>query len=175
VQIAIDAVRASAHPHHFFGVTEQGLAAIIATRGNQDCHIVLRGGRQGPNADAKSVEKALAMLEKAELPRRVMIDASHDNSLKDHLRQPVVAHEIAEQVAAGQRDIIGVMLESFLVDGRQNLVDPAELVYGQSITDACMGWDRTVPVLQELGKAVRARRAVARGGAPAGAAPALTS
>jgi 3-deoxy-7-phosphoheptulonate synthase len=175
VQIAIDAVRAAAHPHHFFGVTEQGLAAIIATHGNPDCHIVLRGGRQGPNADAESVQEALAILEQAGVPRRVMIDASHDNSLKDHLRQPLVSSEIANQVTAGQRDIIGVMLESFLVDGRQNLVDPANLVYGQSITDACMSWERTVPVLHELAESVRARRAGARNGTPAGAAPALSS
>jgi 3-deoxy-7-phosphoheptulonate synthase len=175
IQIAIDAVRASAHPHHFFGVTEQGLAAIIATHGNPDCHIVLRGGRLGPNADARSVGSALDALEKAELPRRVMIDASHDNSAKDHLRQPQVSHEIAEQVADGQRDIIGVMLESFLVDGRQNLVNPTDLVYGQSITDACMSWERTVPVLHELAESVRARRAGARNGAPRGVAPALTS
>ena len=173
VQIAIDAVRAAAHPHHFFGVTEQGLAAIIATSGNPDCHIVLRGGRQGPNADAESVEQALSALTKADVARRVMIDASHDNSLKDHLRQPLVAHEIAAQVALGQKDIIGVMLESFLVDGRQNLNDPAALVYGQSITDACMGWERTVPVLYELADAVHARRAAARDESATGAAPVL--
>jgi len=162
VQIAIDAVRASAHPHHFFGVTEQGLAAIIATSGNPDCHIVLRGGRLGPNSDAVSVQAALESLERAGVAPRVMIDASHDNSLKDHLRQPLVAHEISEQVAQGQTGIIGVMLESFLVDGRQNLGDPAALVYGQSITDACMSWERTVPVLHELAEAVRARRSYQR-------------
>jgi 3-deoxy-7-phosphoheptulonate synthase len=166
VQIAIDAVRASAHSHRFFGVTEQGLAAIIATNGNKDCHIVLRGGRQGPNSDAVSVQEALTSLERAGVPPRVMIDASHDNSLKDHLRQPLVAHEIGEQVAQGQTGIIGVMLESFLVDGRQNLVDPSTLVYGQSITDACMSWDRTVPVLHELAEAVRSRRVHAGGGKP---------
>ena len=159
IQIAIDAVRAAAHPHRFLGVTEQGLAGIVATRGNPDCHIILRGGASGPNHDASSVRKALASLRESRLAPRLLIDASHGNSGKDYLRQPAVAKEIAAQVAEGERGIVGVMIESFIADGRQDLNDPKKLVYGQSITDACIGWDRTLPVLRELAAAVRARRA----------------
>ena len=158
IQIAIDAVRAAAHPHRFIGVTEQGLAGIVATRGNPDCHIILRGGASGPNHDAGSVRKALASLRESHLSPRLLIDASHGNSGKDYLRQPAVAKEIAAQVAEGERGIVGVMIESFIADGRQDLKDPKKLVYGQSITDACIGWERTVPVLRELAAAVRARR-----------------
>ena len=162
VQIAIDAVRSAAHPHRFIGVTEQGLAGIVSTRGNTDCHVILRGGQTGPNYDAMSVQKTLAALRDAGLPPRLMIDTSHGNSEKDHRRQPVVARDIAVQIAQGESGIIGLMMESFLVDGRQNLVDRTRLVYGQSITDACMGWETTGPVLHELAEAVRQRRA-ARG------------
>jgi 3-deoxy-7-phosphoheptulonate synthase len=164
VQIAIDAVRAAAHPHSFLGVTEHGLAGIVSTRGNADCHVILRGGQGGPNYDALSVQKVLAALRDAGLPPRLMIDTSHGNSEKDYRRQPLVAREIAAQVAQGERGIIGVLMESFLVDGRQDLRDPAQLVYGQSITDACMGWEMTVPVLRELAAAVRARRALTESG-----------
>jgi 3-deoxy-7-phosphoheptulonate synthase len=162
VQIAIDAVRAAAHPHRFIGVTEQGLAGIVSTAGNSDCHVILRGGAGGPNYDAISVRKTLSALGDAGLPPRVMIDASHGNSEKDHRRQPLVVREVAAQIAQGETGIIGMMMESFLIDGRQELSDPARLVYGQSITDACMGWDASVPVLQELAAAVRARRGVRR-------------
>jgi 3-deoxy-7-phosphoheptulonate synthase len=158
VQIAIDAVRAGAHPHRFLGVTEQGLGAIVATRGNRDCHIILRGGQSGPNYDAASVEKAATALRDAGLPPRLMIDLSHGNSGKDHRRQPLVAKDIAAQVAQGETAISGVMMESFLVEGRQDLVTPATLRYGQSITDACMGWDTTVDVLAGLAASVRSRR-----------------
>lgn len=161
-QIAIDAVLAASYPHSFFGVTEHGVAAIVTTRGNKDCHLVLRGGTAGTNYDAESVEQALAALEKAKLPRRVMIDASHGNSNKDYRRQPAVVESVAEQLAAGQRGIIGVMMESFLVDGRQDVRDRASLVYGQSITDACMGWEMTTPVLYQLAGAVQARRKAVR-------------
>jgi len=160
VQIAIDAVRAAAHPHSFLGVTEQGLAGIVSTRGNVDCHVILRGGQSGPNYDAASVGTTLAALRAAGVPARLMIDTSHGNSEKDYRRQPRVAREIAAQVGQGERGIIGVLMESFLVEGRQDLSDPARLVYGQSITDACLSWEMTVPVLQELAAAVRARRAV---------------
>ena len=160
VQIAIDAVRAAAHPHRFLGVTEQGLAGIVSTRGNPDCHVILRGGQDGQNYDTASVQKTLAALRDAGLPARLMIDTSHGNSDKDHRRQPVVARDIAAQIAQGEPGIIGVMMESFLVDGRQDLKDRKHLVYGQSITDACMGWEMTVPVLRELAAAVRARRKV---------------
>jgi 3-deoxy-7-phosphoheptulonate synthase len=167
VQIAIDAVRAAAYPHCFLGVTEQGLAAIVATSGNPDCHVILRGGRSGPNYDAESVQKTLAALRKVGLQPRVMIDASHGNSDKDYRRQPVVAQAVAAQVAQGETGIIGVMMESFLVDGRQELTDKRHLVYGQSITDACMGWEMTVPVLHALADAVRARRAAVGRPSPA--------
>ena len=162
VQIAIDAVRAAAHPHRFIGVTEQGLAGIVSTAGNPDCHVILRGGAGGPNYDAISVGKTLRALGDAGLPPRVMIDASHGNSEKDHRRQPMVVREVAAQIAQGEAGIIGMMMESFLIDGRQELSDPSRLVYGQSITDACMGWDASVPVLQELAAAVRARRGARR-------------
>jgi 3-deoxy-7-phosphoheptulonate synthase len=158
VQIAIDAVRSSAHPHRFLGVTEQGLGAIVSTRGNPDCHVILRGGQTGPNHDALSVQKTLAALRDSGCHPRVMIDTSHGNSGKDYRRQPEVARDTAGQVAQGETGIAGVMMESFLVGGRQDLVDPRALVYGQSITDACMGWEMTVPVLRELAAAVRARR-----------------
>jgi 3-deoxy-7-phosphoheptulonate synthase len=158
IQIAIDAVRAASHPHHFLGVTEQGLAGIVATRGNPDCHIILRGGASGPNSDASSVQKALSALREAGVAPRLVVDLSHGNSGKDYRRQPLVAREVAAQMAAGERGIAGVMMESFIKEGRQDLRDPKQLVYGQSITDACLGWDATIPVLQELAAAVRARR-----------------
>jgi 3-deoxy-7-phosphoheptulonate synthase len=160
VQMAVDAMNAAAYPHQFMSVTEEGLAAIVVTRGNRDTHVILRGGRSGPNYDTESVQRALAALEAGGLPPRVMIDTSHGNSGKDFRRQPEVASVIAEQVAAGEPGIIGVMLESFLVDGRQDFTDRDRLTIGQSITDACMGWDMTVPVLRELASAVRTRRAL---------------
>src|SRR5213594_3805267 len=159
VQIAIDAVRAAAHPHQFLGVTEQGLCAIVATRGNPDCHVILRGGASGPNYDAVSVQKTAAALVDAGLAPRLMVDTSHGNSDKDYRRQPVAAHDLAEQVAHGENAIFGVMMESFLVEGRQDLKNPATLRYGQSVTDACMSWEMTVPVLADLARAVHARRA----------------
>ena len=160
VQIAIDALRAAAHPHRFLGVTEQGLAGIVSTRGNPDCHVILRGGQDGPNYDAVHVQKTLAALRDAGVPPRLMVDTSHGNSDKDHRRQQVVARDVATQIAQGEAGIIGLMMESFLADGRQDLKDRKHLVYGQSITDACMGWEMTVPVLRELAAAVRARRKV---------------
>ena len=162
VQIAIDAVRSAAHPHSFLGVTEQGLCAIVGTRGNPDCHVILRGGQSGPNYDAASVQKTVSALRDAGLAPRLMIDTSHCNSERDHRRQPLVAHDIAAQVGQGESGIFGVMMESFLVDGRQDLRPGAPLVYGQSITDACIGWEMTVPVLEELAESVRARRRAAR-------------
>ena len=158
VQIAIDAVRAAAHPHRFLGVTEQGLAGIVATRGNPDCHVILRGGATGPNYDTLHVQKTLAALRDAALPPRVMVDASHGNSSKDYRRQPEAVRDVAAQVAEGEAAIVGMMMESFLVDGRQDLVDPATLCYGQSITDKCMSWERTEPLFTELAEAVRKRR-----------------
>ncbi|GAC1366154.1 MAG: 3-deoxy-7-phosphoheptulonate synthase [Herpetosiphon sp.] len=162
IQMAVDAVRAAASAHSFLSVTEQGLAAIVTTRSNPDCHVVLRGGRGGPNYDTENVQRALTLLRGAGLPARVMIDASHDNSGKDYRRQPLVAQEIAAQIAGGQSGIVGLMMESFLVAGRQELKDPSQLVYGQSITDSCMDWDMTVNVLHELAGAVRTRRQAPR-------------
>ncbi len=159
VQMAIDALRAAASPHSFLSVTEQGLAAIVTTRSNPDCHVVLRGGRGGPNYDADNVQRTLESLRGAGLPPRLMIDVSHDNSRKDYRRQPLVAREVAAQVAGGEAGIVGVLMESFLVEGRQELTDKRQLVYGQSITDSCMDWETTVLVLRELAEAVRARRA----------------
>jgi len=158
VQVAIDAVRSAAHPHAFLGVTEQGLCAIVETAGNPDCHVILRGGNTGPNYDAAHVHKVAESLRSADLPARIMIDTSHGNSSKDYRRQPVVARTIAEQISAGETAIVGVMMESFLEEGRQELRPGASLRYGQSITDACMSWDMTVPVLHELAEAVRSRR-----------------
>jgi 3-deoxy-7-phosphoheptulonate synthase len=157
IQVAVDAVRAAAVRHAFAGVAADGTAAIQHTRGNQDCHIILRGGKQAPNYSAEAVGGALAMLRTSGLPERAMIDFSHDNSGKDADRQREVAAEVARQLAAGNRAIVGVMLESFLVAGHQEL-GAGELVYGQSITDACLGWDDTVELLEGLAESVRARR-----------------
>jgi 3-deoxy-7-phosphoheptulonate synthase len=159
VPIAVDAILAATQPHHFLGVTEHGLAGIVSTTGNRDCHLILRGGLSGSNYDADSVDRTLAALRAARLRQIVMIDTSHGNSGKDFRRQPAVAREVAAQVARGQAGIIGVMLESFLVEGRQNLTAGTPLVYGQSVTDACMSWEMAEPVLRELATAVRARRA----------------
>jgi 3-deoxy-7-phosphoheptulonate synthase len=167
VQVAIDAVRAAREPHSFMGVTEQGLAAIVETGGNPSAHVVLRGGTPGPNHGAASVRKTLEALGAAALPAHLVIDLSHGNSGRDYQRQPTIAHEVAAQIAAGERGIVGVMAESFIVEGRQDAeADP--LVYGQSITDACIGWDSTVGVLKELADAVRARRGATADGRPAG-------
>lgn len=157
VQIAVDAIGSSSHPHHFLSVTKQGIAAIVSTLGNPDCHLILRGGSGGPNYSKECIAEAVARLERAKVQRRVMIDCSHANSGKDPLKQPLVAHAVAEQVAAGSDSIFGLMIESFLVDGRQDYSEKA--VHGQSITDACIGWERTLPMLEELADAVRERRA----------------
>jgi 3-deoxy-7-phosphoheptulonate synthase len=161
IQMAVDAVGAAAHPHHFLGVTEQGLSGIVATCGNPDCHVILRGGKDGPNYDEASIAATLGLLRSAKLDERVMIDTSHGNSGKDYRRQPDVARSVAEQVSAGQRGIIGVLMESFLVDGAQKVVAGQDLVFGQSVTDSCMGWEMTVPVLEGLAASVQARRRLA--------------
>jgi 3-deoxy-7-phosphoheptulonate synthase len=158
VQVAVDACRASASGHTFFGVTPFGAAAVVTTAGNPDTHVILRGGRSGPNYSPASVTQALDLIEKAGLPRRLMVDASHGNSGKDHRRQPLVATGLGEQIAAGERGLIGVMLESFLVEGRQEPGEPGALVYGQSVTDACMDIAATAAVLRDLAAAVRIRR-----------------
>jgi len=157
VKIAADAVNAASHPHHFLAVTKEGRSAIAATTGNPDCHVILRGGK-APNYDADSVEAASQVLAKAGLAPRLMIDASHANSLKDPENQPRVIEDIAAQIEAGETRIIGAMIESHLVAGRQDLVPGQPLAYGQSITDGCIGWDASVAVLERLATAVRRRR-----------------
>ncbi len=159
VQVAIDGIRSAQNPHHFLSVTKQGGAAIVSTKGNPECHVILRGGESGPNYGADDVARAMADLERAGLPGRLMIDCSHANSGKDHTRQPMVVSDISGQVGDGSHAIVGVMLESFLVDGNQNHETArGELVYGQSITDKCMSWERTEPLFTELAEAVRKRR-----------------
>ncbi|MEV8379071.1 3-deoxy-7-phosphoheptulonate synthase [Kribbella sp. NPDC056861] len=158
IATAIDAVKAAAVPHVFTGIAHDGAPAILHTRGNPDCHLVLRGSDAGPNYDAESVAAATDLLAKSGLAERVVIDASHGNSRKDHRRQPVVAAEIGEQVAAGNQAIVGVMLESFLVEGRQELDPTKPLTYGQSVTDACLSWETTETVLEGLRDAAIRRR-----------------
>ncbi|WP_437970301.1 3-deoxy-7-phosphoheptulonate synthase [Sorangium sp. So ce260] len=159
VQIAVDAVRAAREAHHFLSVTKQGISAIVATRGNSSCHVILRGSQRGPNYAAEHVREAADRLTKAGLPRRLMVDCSHGNSQKDPARQRIVAESLAEQLRSGSRDILGVMIESHLVGGRQDLAPGKPPTYGQSITDACLGWNDTVPVLELLAQGVRDRRA----------------
>jgi 3-deoxy-7-phosphoheptulonate synthase len=157
VRIAIDAVTAASHPHHFLAVTKEGRAAIASTTGNEDCHVILRGGRT-PNYDAVSVEAAAAEARRAGLAPRIMIDSSHANSGKNEANQPGVISAISHQIAAGDRRIIGIMIESHLVAGRQDLIPGQNLVYGQSITDGCIGWASSVAALEELAQAVSRRR-----------------
>lgn len=157
LKIAVDAIRTSQHPHHFLSVTKTGHSAIVSTLGNDDCHVILRGGKQ-PNYDAASVASACKELATAGLPRRLMIDLSHSNSQKDYRRQVEVGGNVAGQVTSGDKHIIGVMIESHLTAGRQDLAPGKTLAYGQSITDACIGWEDSVALLNELAKAVRARR-----------------
>ena len=161
VKIAADAVLAAAQPHHFLAVTKEGRAAIASTTGNGDAHVVLRGGK-APNYDAAGVAAACAVLAGAGLPERVMVDASHANSAKNHDNQPRVVADLAAQMAGGEDRIMGVMVESHLVAGRQDLVAGRPLTYGQSITDACIGWEASVGVVETLAEAVRARRQAGR-------------
>ena len=156
IQVAIDAIKSASQPHHFLSVTKGGHSAIFKTAGNEDCHIILRGGRH-PNYDMFSVEDASAMLEKAGLPVHMMIDASHSNSRKIPARQIDVCHDIATQVRRGNFGIMGVMIESHLVEGRQNVDPGAPLIYGQSITDPCISWEATEGVLRTLADASRTR------------------
>jgi len=157
LRIAVDAIRTSQHPHHFLSVTKEGHSAIVSTLGNEDCHIILRGGKQ-PNYDALSVDTACKELAAAGLAQRVMIDLSHSNSQKNYSRQIEVARDVAAQIARGDDRITGVMIESNLKAGRQDLIPGKDLVYGQSLTDACIGWEESVPLLQGFAEAVRARR-----------------
>jgi len=157
VRIAAEAIRAAQQAHHFLSVTKGGHSAIVSTKGNEDCHIILRGGSK-PNYDAASVEAACQELSRNGLAQRLMVDASHANSQKKHENQILVVDNVAEQLERGEMRVIGLMLESHLVAGRQDLVPGKALVYGQSITDACIGWDDSVRVLDRLASAVRNRR-----------------
>ena len=158
IQVAIDAIKSASQPHNFLSVTKQGRSAIFQTTGNEDCHIILRGGKH-PNYDMFSVDDAIGMLSRAGLASRIMIDASHANSRKIPARQLDVARDIARQIARGSRSIFGIMVESNLVEGRQDVVDGQSLTYGQSITDACINWSDTESLLGDLAAAVRQRRA----------------
>jgi 3-deoxy-7-phosphoheptulonate synthase len=158
VQVAIEALLSAAQPHTFLGHTKHGQSAILLTTGNSDCHVILRGGRKATNYDAASVDRVCRDLEAANLPPHVMIDFSHANSGKDYLRQPIVGHDVAQQIAKGEKRILGVMIESNLVAGAQKLTPGKPLVYGQSITDACLAWDDTKKLLAELAAAVKAGR-----------------
>ena len=157
IGVAIDAIRASRYPHQFLSVTKQGLAAIVETRGNEHTHLILRGGGGKPNYDAESVGKAVTALREAGVGEGLMVDCSHANSNKDPKNQPLVADALAQQVEAGGRGIMGIMIESFLVPGNQSVRPRAELTPGQSITDACLGWGETLPVLERLALASRRR------------------
>ena len=159
VQVAVDACRAAAASHAFAGIDDAGAPAILYTTGNRDGHVILRGGDDGPNYGADAIADAVELLRAAGLPERLVVDASHGNSGKDPDRQVIAAGEIADQVAAGTRAIVGIMLESFILAGRQDLDSGGDLVYGQSITDACLDWDRTAVILDRLAGAVEARRA----------------
>jgi 3-deoxy-7-phosphoheptulonate synthase len=157
VQIACDAIHAGRQRHHFLSVHKNGQVAIVETRGNDDCHIILRGGRK-PNYDAANVEAACRVLAASGLEERLMIDLSHANSGKDHRRQLEVAAAVTGMVGGGERRVMGVMVESNLVAGRQDIVPGQALVYGQSVTDACLGWEESLPLLEDLAAAVRRRR-----------------
>lgn len=157
VQVAIDAIKSARHPHWFPSLTREGAPAVLGTAGNENTHIILRGGTAGPNYDAKSVAESVALLKKASLAPYLMIDCSHGNSCKDPERQPIAAADVAAQIAAGERALCGVMIESNLVGGSQD-TSARPLVYGRSITDGCLSWEKTLPVLSQLAEAVRARR-----------------
>ncbi|MBI2768328.1 MAG: 3-deoxy-7-phosphoheptulonate synthase [Burkholderiales bacterium] len=159
VDVAIDAIHVAGQAHRFPSVSLEGRAIVVTTTGNPDAHLVLRGGAGGPNFDEASVAKAAQALAASGLPARVVVDCSHGNSAKDWRRQPQVAADLAGQVAAGSRAIAGVMLESHLVEGRQDITDGRRgLCYGQSVTDGCIGWEATVAVVEQLAAAARSRR-----------------
>ncbi len=160
INIAIDAINSAMSPHHFLSVTKEGRSAIFSTSGNKDAHIILRGGNNEPNYDAVNVEKVGISLEEAGLPLNIMIDFSHANSLKQCQRQLIVAEDVAKQIADGDSRIFGAMVESHLTSGRQDAIEGQPLTYGQSITDACLGWDDTVQLLNDLALAVKKRRSI---------------
>ena len=157
LQVAVDAIGSATRPHHFLSVTKEGKSAIFSTAGNPDCHVILRGGKD-TNYDAASIDEACASLEKANLEPRVMVDCSHANSMKQHEKQMEVGAEICKQLSMGDKRIFGVMVESNIVAGRQNVVDGKAETYGQSVTDACIDWDSTATLLKQFSQAVQARR-----------------
>ncbi|KAM3077586.1 3-deoxy-7-phosphoheptulonate synthase [Clarireedia jacksonii] len=165
LSVAIDAIGAVQHPHHFLSVTKPGVAAIVGTCGNEDCFVILRGGTKGTNYDAESIQEAKAQLQKSGVRQRLMVDCSHGNSLKNHKNQPKVAAVLAEQIAGGEEAIMGVMIESNINEGAQKVPKEgkAGLKYGVSITDACIGWEDTESVLEVLAKAVQQRRELKNG------------
>jgi 3-deoxy-7-phosphoheptulonate synthase len=164
VAVAVDAILAAAQPHKFPSVSIDGRAVVVTTTGNPHCHLVLRGAGDRANYEAESVQAAVGALIEARLPGRLMVDCSHGNSGKDHRTQPLVAADVAGQVASRSRSLCGVMLESHLVEGRQEIVNGREgLLYGQSVTDACIGWETTVEVLERLAGAVQRRRSQTTG------------
>lgn len=160
IQIALDAIQSSSRPHHFLGVTKQGISAIVSTNGNEDCHLVLRGSQRGPNYDSNSIKEVTEILETQCFPRYLMVDCSHGNSQKNYRNQPSVAQNLCEQISAGSLHISGVMLESNLVEGNQKLGPIQSMTRGQSVTDACISWETTEEVLEGLAAAVRERRKV---------------
>ena len=157
LQVAVDAIGSATRPHHFLSVTKEGKSAIFSTSGNPDCHVILRGGKN-TNYDKASIDEACSSLEKANLKPVVMVDCSHANSLKQHEKQMEVGADICQQLSAGEKRIFGVMVESNIVAGRQNVVDGKAETYGQSVTDACIDWDSTVSLLKQFAQAVQARR-----------------
>ncbi len=160
IQIAIDAIGAAKEPHYFLSVTKQGVSAIVTTSGNDACHIILRGGSTGTNYDSDSISKVAQRLRESDLAPFLMVDCSHGNSRKDYRNQPLVANDLCAQIAGGTRAIAAVMVESNLVEGNQNLAnDPGALIYGQSVTDACISWQATEQMLGGFASAVNARRA----------------
>jgi 3-deoxy-7-phosphoheptulonate synthase len=157
MRVALDAIRSSSRPHHFLSVTKEGRSAIFSTHGNQDCHVILRGGSR-PNYDSESINIAAEEMASNGLKPRVMVDFSHANSRKQHPRQLLVGRDVASQIARGDQRIMGAMIESFLVEGRQDRIEGETLTYGQSITDACISWENSEPLLETLADAVRQRR-----------------
>jgi len=160
IQLALDAIRSASRPHHFLSVTKQGVSAIVSTSGNDSCHLILRGGKSGPNFEKDAIDNACAMLREQGLVESVMVDCSHGNSMKDYRNQPLVANALCKQISEGSKAVTSVMIESNLVEGNQPLTeDKSALVRGKSITDACIGWEDTVTVLDRFAEAVRHRRA----------------
>ena len=159
IKIAVDGIKAASQPHHFLSVTKQGVSGIVKTRGNKSCHIILRGSSNGPNCDSDSVNETSKLLKDNDLPGQLMVDCSHGNSLKDYKKQVLVAEDLSEQISNGSKDVASVMIESNLVEGNQKISpNLSDLVYGQSVTDSCVGLDDTEKILSMFADAVQKRR-----------------